>query len=42
MYESILYYDPQATKPAAFCPVCGGECYARSLTCIRCERRGDQ
>ena len=42
MYESILYIDPQAVKPAAFCPVCGGECYAPSMTCIRCERRGAQ
>ena len=42
MYESILYIDPQAAKPAAFCPVCGGECYAPSLICIRCERRGSQ
>jgi len=23
----------------AVCPVCGGECYAPSLICIRCERR---
>ena len=22
------------------CPACGGECYAPSLTCFRCERRG--
>jgi len=39
MYESILYIDPQAAKPACFCPLCGSECYAPSLTCIRCERR---
>ena len=40
MYESILYTDPQAVRPASLCPVCGGECYGPSLTCIRCERRG--
>ena len=39
MYESVLYFDPQAAKPDYFCPVCGGECYAPSRTCIRCERR---
>jgi hypothetical protein len=39
MYESVLYCDPQAARPAGFCPVCGGECYAPSLMCIRCERR---
>jgi len=39
MYESILYFDPQTAKPAGFCPICGGECYAPSLACIRCERR---
>ena len=27
MYESVLYIDPQAAKPAAFCPVCGGDGY---------------
>lgn len=40
MYESILYSDPQAVKPACLCPKCGGECYAPSLICIVCERRG--
>ena len=39
MYESILYVDPQAKIPACFCQNCGGECYAPSLICIRCERR---
>ena len=39
MYESILYLDPQAAKPACLCPKCGGECYAPSLLCLRCERR---
>ena len=37
--EGTLFYDPQAAAPACFCPRCGGECYAPSLTCIRCERR---
>ena len=23
--ESTLYFDPQAARPAAFCPECGGE-----------------
>ena len=36
--EGKLYIDPQDQKPAAFCPVCGGERYAPSLICIRCER----
>ena len=36
MFESILYWDPQAKKPALFCPKCGGECYRPSLVCIRC------
>ena len=39
MYESILYFDPQTARPVCFCPVCGGECYAPSRICIRCERR---
>lgn len=39
MYESIFYPDPQAVRPACFCPNCGAECYAPSLICIRCERR---
>ena len=37
MFESILYTDPQAAKPACFCPKCGGECYWPSLVCIRCQ-----
>jgi len=40
MLESILYRDPQAEKPARFCPGCGGECYWPSLVCLRCERKG--
>ena len=32
-----LFIDPQTQPPAAFCPVCGGECYAPSLICLRCE-----
>ena len=42
MYESVLFVDLQAAKPACLCLRCGGECYAPSLICIRCERRGDQ
>ena len=38
--ESALYTDIQAQKPAAFCPHCGGELYAPSLICSRCERDG--
>ena len=37
--EQILYADPQTEKPAALCPVCGGELYCPTLTCLRCERR---
>ena len=37
--ESVLFADPQAARPACFCQVCGGECYAPSLICLRCERR---
>lgn len=37
--ESLLYIDPQNEKPAAFCPECGGELYAPSMICLRCERR---
>ena len=40
MFESILYTDPQAAKPACFCPRCGGECYWPSLLCIRCQSTG--
>ena len=35
--EQMLYIDPQDQPPAGFCPVCGCELYAPSLTCIRCE-----
>ena len=37
--EQTLFMDIQAQVPAAFCPVCGGELYAASLICARCERR---
>ena len=37
--ESNLYIDPQAAKPAGFCPTCGAEVYAPSHVCLRCERR---
>lgn len=37
--QPTLYLDPQAQKPASFCPVCGGERYAPSERCLRCERR---
>lgn len=36
--ESTLYFAPQAARPAAFCPECGGECYAPGCFCFRCER----
>ena len=37
--EQVLYVDEQSLPPAGFCQVCGGELYAPSLTCLRCERR---
>lgn len=37
--ESILYIDIQKQKPAGSCPECGGEVYAPSMICLRCERR---
>ena len=37
--EQVLYVDEQSLPPAAVCQVCGGELYAPSLTCLRCERR---
>ena len=37
--EQVLYVDQQSLPPAGFCQVCGGELYAPSLTCLRCERR---
>ena len=37
--EGTLFLDPQAAVPAGFCPRCGGECDAPTLTCNRCERR---
>lgn len=36
--ESNLYTDPQAVRPAAYCPRCGGALYPPSLECIRCGR----
>ena len=38
--EPVLYTDIQAQIPACFCALCGGERYAPSLICSRCERRG--
>lgn len=40
--EPTLYLDPQAVKPAGYCPVCGGALYNPSLVCLRCERRGGE
>ena len=37
--EPMLYQDEQALPPAGFCEVCGGEVYAPTLACLRCERR---
>ena len=37
--ESVLYVDLQAAVPACLCGRCGGERYAPSLVCLRCERR---
>ena len=39
LIEPVLYLDPQNQIPVCFCPVCGGERYAPSLICLRCERR---
>lgn len=36
--EPALFTDPGAQIPAAYCPECGGELYAPSLICLRCER----
>ncbi len=36
--ESNLYIDPQAERPAGYCPKCGGALYAPSCQCIRCGR----
>ncbi len=38
MIESLLFPDPQAQRPGCFCQRCGGECYAPSFRCLRCER----
>lgn len=35
--QETLFTDPQAQIPAGFCPRCGAELYAPSLTCGRCE-----
>jgi len=40
MIEPVLYIDEQAAKPGKFCEICGGECYAPTFVCLRCERRG--
>lgn len=37
--EQVLYVDPQAEKAVILCPVCGGERYAPTFFCLRCERR---
>jgi hypothetical protein len=39
LIEPMLYTDPQAQIPAAYCPVCGGAQYLPGLHCLRCERR---
>lgn len=38
--ESTLYIDPQTQPAAGRCEYCGGELYAPSLICGRCERKG--
>jgi hypothetical protein len=38
--EQVLYIDPQAAVPAAYCPTCGGALYRPGLHCLRCERAG--
>jgi uncharacterized membrane protein YccC len=37
--EQNLYIDPQAQAPAGYCEICGGELYAPSMLCSRCQRR---
>ena len=37
--ESTLYQDPQMQKEAGYCNRCGGEVYAPSQICGRCEKR---
>jgi uncharacterized membrane protein YccC len=37
--EQNLYIDPQNQIPAGFCENCGGELYAPSCICSRCQRR---
>lgn len=37
LIQLTLFIDPQTIPPAAFCPFCGGERYAPSLICLRCE-----
>lgn len=39
LIEPVLYLDPQNQIPACFCEACGGERYAPTFTCLRCERR---
>lgn len=38
LIEPMLYIDIQSQTPACFCQRCGGERYAPSLVCLRCER----
>ena len=38
--EPMLYFDLQDRKPDCYCDRCGGERYAPSLICSRCERDG--
>ena len=38
-FEYSLFVDEQAAIPGGFCGICGCECYAPGLHCLRCERR---
>ncbi len=38
--KGTLFIDEQDAVPAGFCTRCGGELYAPSLICSRCERDG--
>lgn len=38
-FSYTLFYDEQAAIPGGFCKICGCECYAPGLHCLRCERR---
>lgn len=37
--QPVLYWDPQAAKPACFCLRCGGECYHPAKLCPDCEEK---